>query len=501
MLFKNFSNSHDQFRLNEGNFISKDPFKIFDTDASYTLSKLTIDKLFEGLDFEKSEDMYYFIKTNIPSIASSLGMYNASNFSAYDLVINQINYIITRISKIETELAEGFKSVLDATQTNYGERKKKISQITNPLSLSSIIPRVNTVVKNYIKTNNIDFKSEQYNDLKQNFITLHSIPMELTAKGFLKNIDYSAVTSGLKEYYTTIDALKMPKIEHESASCTPKNFIGTSLKFTDYIISGDVYDRLSGFFEMVMNKYSTKIQLTEKFGINYSNININPLSEIVGPDAVLSLRQLVPSMDARIFQPMSELLNEVSSILIHRVFLQSPDEDLKNIFIPSLQVMYMCMLSIVSLKLINLNLEVESLVIKTEEQIKKDAEKKVYDEKVQRVKNLLDVTNKLESMNFLKSGGLVYKVGSTKMSPEVIKLINNYFVILKFLPQSKFNDSNYDVTTAQGVTKFQETYGLKYVDGKIGNETKGEMKIVANDYKIKYNIQNVESGVMGSSGL
>ena len=72
----------------------------------------------------------------------------------------------------------------------YGERKKKISQITNPLSLSSIIPRVNTVVKNYIKTNNIDFKSEQYNDLKQNFITLHSIPMEQTAKGFLKNIDY-----------------------------------------------------------------------------------------------------------------------------------------------------------------------------------------------------------------------------------------------------------------------------------------------------------------------
>ena len=141
------------------------------------------------------------------------------------------------------------------------------------------------------------------------------------------------------------------------------------------------------------------------------------------------------------------------------------------------------------------------MVIKTEEQIKKDAEKKVYDEKVQRVKNLLDVTNKLESMNFLKSGGLVYKVGSTKMSPEVIKLINNYFVILKFLPQSKFNDSNYDVTTAQGVTKFQETYGLKYVDGKIGNETKGEMKIVANEYKIKYNIQNVESGVMGSSGL
>jgi hypothetical protein len=499
MLFKNFSNNHDQFRLNEGNFISKDFTKIFDTDASYTLSKLTIDKLFEGLDFEKSEDMYNFIKSNIPSIASSLGMYNASNLFAFDLIKNQISYIITRIIKIETELAEGFKSVLDATQTNYGERKKKISQITNPMGLSSIIPIVNTVVKNYIKTNNIDFKSEQYDSLKQSFISLHSIPIEKTANEYLKNIEYSSQTFGLKAIYTIIDALKMPKIEPESARCYPKNFVGIPLKSVEYMTSEDVYDRLAGFFEMIMNSYPVGKQLTEKFGVNYININLT--SEIVGPDAVLSLMQLVPAMDARIFQPMSELLNEVSSILIRRVFLQSPDEDLKNIFTPTLQVMYMCMLSIVSLKLINLNLEVESLVIKTEEQIKKDAEKKVYDERVQRVKNLLDVTNKLESMNFLKSGGLVYKVGPTKMSPEVIKLINNYFVILKFLPQSKFNDSNYDVTTAQGVTKFQETYGLKYVDGKIGNETKGEMKIVANDYKIKYNIQNVESGVMGSSGL
>jgi len=41
---------------------------------------------------------------------------------------------------------------------------------------------------------------------------------------------------------------------------------------------------------------------------------------------------------------MSDLLNEVSSILVNRVFLQSPDEDLKNIFTPTLQVVYMCLL-------------------------------------------------------------------------------------------------------------------------------------------------------------
>jgi hypothetical protein len=269
----------------------------------------------------------------------------------------------------------------------------------------------------------------------------------------------------------------LEKIEADTATSYAKLLVASILEPYELIKSTDIYDRLAGFYEMVLTMYPYGQLLTNKFGKNYSSINI--VGQRVGPDAIMSMKQFLPSIDTSIFEPMSELLNEVSSILVNRVFIQSPDEDLKNIFTPSLQVMYMCMLSIVSLKLINLNLEVESLVIKTEEQIKKDAEKKIYDEKVQRVKNLLDVTNKLESMNFLKKGGLVYKVGSTKMSSEVIKLINNYFVILKFLPPYKFNDTNYDATTAEGVTKFQEAYGLK----------------------IKYNIQNVESGVMGSYGL
>jgi hypothetical protein len=36
------------------------------------------------------------------------------------------------------------------------------------------------------------------------------------------------------------------------------------------------------------------------------------------------------------------------------------------------------------------------------------------------------------------------------------------------------------------------------VDGMIGNETKAEIKEVANNLKIKYNIQNIDSSVMGS---
>jgi peptidoglycan hydrolase-like protein with peptidoglycan-binding domain len=134
------------------------------------------------------------------------------------------------------------------------------------------------------------------------------------------------------------------------------------------------------------------------------------------------------------------------------------------------------MLSIVSLKLINLNLEVETLVAKTEEDLRKQAELKKLAEKLERPKKLLAIFNKLESLNFFQSGGLVYKVGSNRMNSEIVKLINNYLILYKYIDISKWNDSNYDSKTAEAVLSFQNESQLIYLDGKIGNETRGRMK-------------------------
>lgn len=493
MLFKNFYNNHDQYRLNEGNFISSDISGFFDSDAEFRLKKLTIDKLFEGLDIEKSQELHNIIKSNIPSTASVMGLSDASKNSAFDLVKTQVSYIDSKIINIERELKAGFDLVLSATQTSYKDRAKRISEITNPSGVSSVIPKIDQAVKKYMKSNTIDFKSES---LKQSFISLYKLDISNIISQTLTSLEQSASTVGLKGLYTIIDDIDLQEIEDTTAQISPKILISSQLDLIELIKSIDIYDRLGSFYEMVMNMFPYGQQLTTKFGKDYSSINLT--SGIVGPDAIMAMKQFIPSIDSSIFEPMSELLNEVSSILVKRVFLQSPDEDLKYIFTPSLQVMYMCMLSLVSLKLIDLNLQVETLVIKTEEQIKKEAERKVYEEKLDRVKKLLSVTEELESMRFFQKGGLVYKIGSTKMSPNIIKLINNYFAILKLLPPSKFNDSNYDTLTSDAVTKFQNSYGLKFVDGKIGNETKAEMKEVALNYKLKYNIQNIESDVMGS---
>jgi len=180
------------------------------------------------------------------------------------------------------------------------------------------------------------------------------------------------------------------------------------------------------------------------------------------------------------------LLNEVSSILVKRVFVQSPDEDLKYIFTPSLQVMYMCMISLVSLKLIDLNLQVEALVTKTETEIKKGEAEKKYNVLRNKAMATAEIVEKLDELGFFTTDRLVYKVGSRKMNPETVKMINNFLIYTKSLPKSKLNSEIYDNITEQGIKDFQTKAGTKLVDGKIGRETKNFIKGYADALNQKY---------------
>lgn len=481
MLFKNFYNNHDQFRLNEGNFISSDFSSLFDSDAEFRLKKLTIDKLFEGLDIEKSQELHNIIKSSIPSTASVMGLSDASKNSAFDLVKTQVSYIDSKIINIERDLKAGFDLVLSATQTSYKDRAKKISEITNPSGISSVIPKIDEAVKNFMKSTTIDFKSES---LKQSFISLYKLDISNIISQTLTSLEQSASTVGLKGLYTIIDGIDLQEIEDTTAQINPKILISSQLDLIELIKSNDIYDRMGSFYEMVMNMFPYGQQLTTKFGKDYSSINLT--SGIVGPDAIMAMKQFIPSIDSSIFEPMSELLNEVSSILVKRVFVQSPDEDLKYIFTPSLQVMYMCMISLVSLKLIDLNLQVEALVTKTETEIKKGEAEKKYNVLRNKAMATAEIVEKLDELGFFTTDRLVYKVGSRKMNPETVKMINNFLIYTKSLPKSKLNSEIYDNITEQGIKDFQTKAGTKLVDGKIGRETKNFIKGYADALNQKY---------------
>lgn len=481
MLFKNLYNDDDKYRLSESNFISSDWTTLFDSDAKFRLKELTIDKLFEGLDLEKSEDLHNFIKTNIPSIAPILGRYNASQKNAFELVSSQIKYIENRILFIEKELASGFEAVIAATKGDFSSRAKSISQITSPSGFSSVIPRIDEAVKNFMKNTTMDIKSES---LKQSFISLYNKDISSIIKDTLTSIEQSSSTVGLKALYTKVDSLKMEEIEADTATSLPKILIGSTLEPIEYLVSTDIYDRLAGFYEMVISLFPFGQQLTSKFDKNYTSINV--MSGQVGPDAISSMKQFMPYLDVSTFVPMSSLLNEVSSILVDRVFIQSPDEDLKNIFTPSLQVMYMCMISILSLKLINLNLEVESLVVQKEKEIKDIEAQKQYTVQKNKAMGVVETVDKLDQTGFMTTDKLVYKVGSKKMNPEIVKLLNNFLAYLEDVPQSKFNSEIFDTITEQGVKNFQTKGKAKLVDGKVGRETKAIIKDVGELAKQKF---------------
>jgi hypothetical protein len=496
MLFKNFYNNHDQFRLNEGNFISKDFTGLFDTDAKFRLTELNIDKLFEGLDLEKSEQLHSFIKTNMPNLAPNLGKAKASTTSAFDLIASQISYIQTKILLLEKELAAGFEEVKLATKTSYAERSKKISAITSPSGVTSIIPKIDEAVKNFMKSSKMDFKSDA---IKQDFISLYEFDIsEKTIKPTLQNLKRSSDTDGLKDIYTKIDDMDLEKIEADTASLYPKLLVASTLELNELLKSTDIFDRLAAFYEMVLTRFNYGQQLTRIFGKNYTSINI--VGNNVGPDVISTMEQFMPNIARSNFEPMSELLNEVSSILLKRVFLQSPDEDLKNIFTPSLQVMYMCMLSIVSLKLINLNLEVESLTTQKEVEIKKTKDEQEYNILRNKSMRITGIVEKMDQLGFLTTDKLVYKTGSQKMNPEVVKLINNFLVYLKDLPNSKINSEVFDTITEQGIKSFQTKAGTRLVDGKVGRETKSKMKEVGTLFREKY-AQGPKSSVGQTSSM
>lgn len=472
MLFKNFYNDHDNFRLNEGNFISSDWTGLFDTDAKFRLTELTIDKLFEGLDLEKSEQLHTTIKSNMPDLAPVLGKDKSYTTSAFELIQSQVSYMDTRLLFIQKELQAGFDAVISATKTSYAERSKAISAITSPSGIASIIPKIDEAVKNFMKSSKMDFKSDS---LKQSFITLYNIDIsQQIIKPTLDSLKKSSDLDSLLDLYKKIDAMDLEKIEADTALLYPKLLVASTLEPNELLKSTDIYDRLSAFYEIVLTRYNYGQKLTRLFGKNYTSINI--VGNNVGPNVILAMEQFMPNLDRGSIEPMSELFNQVSSILIKRVFLQSPDEDLKNIFTPSLQVMYMCMLSFISLKLINLNLEVETLVAKTEEQIKKEAEQKKIDANVKRINSLIETYNQLNYYNFFKRGGLVYKKDSNKMSPDIIKLINNFLYYSSFIVKSKLDSLSYDIITEEAVKQFQTANGCRLIDGKIGNETRTKMK-------------------------
>jgi hypothetical protein len=479
MLFSNLNRRDDITPLNEGNFISKDITGFFDSDAEFRLSSLTIEKLFEGLDIENSDNMHNYIISNMPSLKDVLGKNKSDDTSAFELLRAQLLYMESKIQQYDIELSSAFSSVIKATKysKDLETAKEKITKMTGPTGISSVIPKVDQTVLN-AKNNGYNFSDPR---LRTAFDSLYNIKVLDIIQGVILSLEESAKNSGIKSIYEKIDSFDIKEIEADSGKLEPKiHTNGRKPNTDDLIKSDDVYNRFSGFYEEVLLRYPFGRNMKQNFGDSYEVI-------INGPLGVRALKQFIPfvsniSLDYTAFEPIETLLDEISAILINRVYADSPYETVKNIFTPAFQMMYAGMLSLLAMKLINYNISAEKEVIAKQEQIKKTVE----DTKRNRVIALKASMDTLDSLNFFVSDK-VYRTNAVGMNTDIIKQINNFLVNLELLPQTAKDSTNFDEKTADAVKKMQSNHNIQ-VDGAIGPKTKEVMSKLTKFYIGKYQI-------------
>ncbi len=472
--FNNFQkfNSENQ-KLNEGNFISSDITGLVDTDAAAKLSALTIDKLFEGLDLEKSDQMHRFIATNAPSLQEVMGLNIADDTFSFEIIKQQLNYIAEKIAFVEKDFAKYYNYIISAYKTTADDKVEgAVAGFTSPEGFSSIIPQIEELVQE-AKKSGMDFTNPR---ILETFNALHRINISNIIGEISKVLEQSSFTYGLVNIYKKVDAMELEEIESNSAISNPDIYIAEYLNLDELYKSEDPVARMAAFFEEVLNVYPYIKQLKRNFNETY---------DIIESDLVeASIHQFIPSMDYSAFDQMSELLNKVCGLLVNRVYVNNPVEDNKNIFVPALQAIYIGLLAIVSTKLINFNIQVQTTITQKEEEKKQMLAKTAED----RVRNVYNSYKLLIEQGFFTPGSGVYKEGALGMNPEIIKNIHYFLNSLKLLPDTKVDSDVYDRATADAVIKFQTINKAQKIDGKIGSETKAIMDKTANFLANKYNI-------------
>lgn len=475
MLFNNLHlQNPNKSNLNEGNFISKDITGIFDSDASGKLSSLTIDKLFEGLDIEKSEKMHDFISTNAPSIKNAMDYDNSDDTFAIEVIKQQMNYIANKIAEIEKEFDKYYNFIINAYKTTPEDQiEQTIAGFTSPEGFSSIIPVIEDLVREK-KESGLDLDDPSKLEA---FSALHRIKMSNLIDEISKTLEQSAHSFGIINLYKKIDAMPLEEIKSDYAVSSPDIYIAQAIDFEGMYKSDDPVARMSAFFEDALDFYPFIKQLKRNFNDNYTVITDG---DLVGA----SIKQFVPKMDYYTFRPISELLNKVCGILVNRVYVNSPEEDNKNIFVPALQAIYVGLLAIVSTKLINFNIKVQTTITQKE----KEKQESIAKSAEERVKRLHEVYKLLIEDGFFMPGSEIYGEGEFNMESEIIKNINQFLHYLNLLPETKVDSDSYDSSTTEAVRKFQEINKAEKIDGKIGPETKAIMEKTANFLADKYNI-------------
>ncbi len=295
----------------------------------------------------------------------------------------------------------------------------------------------------------------------------------------VSDVSNSLMESGssinLVSAYKRIDAMEIESLDAENAISNPVIYAGKPFSTDEMLKSNDPVARLAAFYEIIISAYPFGRKMASNFGTDYSNIG----SGI----ATAALKQFVPSIDSSAFSKVGTLLDDICTTLVNRVVELSPEEDAKNIIVPSLQAMLVGMVAIVAMKLINYNLSVDAVLAKKTEDVKTSSAQS----QKERAMNLKNAYDTLDQTGFFDDGA-IYWAKSGKMKPDHIKNVNYFFNSLGLLSDDAIGNETFSEQLTLAIEKFQRQSKLAQVDGKIGPKTRAAMEATAKYISQKYDV-------------
>jgi hypothetical protein len=435
---------------------------LFRTSAKDNLNTLSIYHMLRGLEIDTDTETYEILSIALPKSATLFNEKVAETETAEKIIFNQLDYIVELTTNMENQLASLFELI---RKQNTGEKIEDPTILSDTL-YKKIIPILKDskldfgTIKKSIKAIQVSEALTQQK-MFQNFI------------GFLKD-EIKKNKTGLKgTVYNEIDNMNLKSLEPSSFKTNNINYLLVEPDIKSGLIGDNVIQRISLFLEKVI----ISMGLSDLKYISYKNNAYDYLKDVI--TSMTTYAGIKPVVTPSIIEEYKDVINKIGDILITPEIEKMTTIYSKTITIPSIQSLYISLLSSMVLKLINYNYEE---IEKQEIAQKQNKENTVISEKSRSTYvNIINTFDQLKESGFFENTKVFYETKKyTMKEKEMIKLLKMLFFkmgLIKDFPAGYLERGTFDADIlGNAVRKFQASLkisrqGIK-VDGRIGKNTR-----------------------------
>ena len=432
---------------------------IFRTSAKDNLNKLSIYHMLRGLEIDTSTEAYDTLSAALPKSADLFVESKAETEFADKIIINQLDYIVELTTNMENQLATLFETI---RKRNAGD---KIEDSAKEDKLYKQIIKIH-------KDSDIDFGTIQ-KDIKaiQESEASAKSKMFQNFIGFLKD-EITKNKTGLKgTVYNEIDNMNLKSLEPSSFTTNNINYLLVEPDIKSGLIGDNVIQRISLFLEKVINSMG----LSDLKYISYKNNAYDYLENVI--TSMTTYAGIKPVVTPSLIKEYKDVINQIGHILIEPEIDKMKSIYSKTITIPSIQSLYISLLSSMVLKLINYNYK----EIEKQELAKQQNKENAVISETKIAKVFFDNFKGLKDKGFFEITKVFYEnkkytlkekemISWLKYLLQNMGLIKNYRE--KYLDRMTFDSDilGYAVENFQKSTKIGDAT-LK-ADGRVGKDTR-----------------------------